>query len=383
MNLKEVLKNNWKPLIEIQVDPGIFKNNINIVQSLISKQTKIILAAKSSVYSLGTEMVRYSESLIDGIAVESLPPALEHACSGFEKDIYVLSPFLPQNSGLLPYLHECGNIIPCLDSVSTAELIADICRKNRYKIKVAVKLNLGLNRFGIFPSELENLVKILDNSPVETDSVYTHFSGTTDSDIGKLQQKENRFSDIVKPYRSRGIKVHVADSACIVRKIGTDLDIVRTGLLPIGVDPVEVRHDPVPGLKLCFKVLSTVLHITDVKKGAELGYRYFAPHDTKVATISGGYAHGLPRDACFNGGYALIRGTKCPYAGKSFMEYSIIDISDCDFPVNTGDRVEIFSNECHPFHLATLAGNIPEIFFTPLSKSIERNYIESENSLAS
>ena len=113
-----------------------------------------------------------------------------------------------------------------------------------------------------------------------------------------------------------------------------------------------------------------------MKKGDELGYRYFAPRDTKAATISGGYAHGLPRDASFDGGYALINGVKCPYASKSFMEYSIIDISACDFPVNIGDQVEIFSDECHPFHLATLAGNIPEIFFTPLSKSIERNYID-------
>ncbi len=377
MNIQDILDNYWKDLIQIQVDVDIFKNNINIVRNHIGKDTKIILAAKSAAYSLGKEMADYSKDVIDGIAVESLHSGLEHSCSGFEKDIYVFSPFLPQSMTLLPYLNEYRNVIPCLESLELAEKIVKTCQEKQYRVRVAIKINSGLNRFGLLPSQLTEIMNILDRSPVTVDSVYTHFSGTTDSAIESLKEKESQFLKLTEPYRKNGIKVHIADSACTVRGIGTDLSLVRIGLLPIGIDPVEVEHTPIPGLKLCFKVLSTVLHITDVKKGQELGYRYFAPSDKKAATILGGYAHGLPRDASFDG-YAMIKGVKCPYAAKSFMEYSIIDISACDFPVSVGDQVEIFSNECHPFNLADSARNIPEIFFTSLSKSLQRTYVKLE-----
>jgi alanine racemase len=360
--------------MEIEVDAAAFKQNIALIRSRLAVDTKIILAAKSAVYGLGPELVTYAGEMIDGIAVESVEAALGHWHSGFTKDIYVLSPFLPRSGELLPRLHEAGNVIICLDAIPTARHIVELCRREKFKIRAAVKVNGGLNRFGIAPHQLPEMMALLAHSPIAVDSIYTHFPGTTDSPIEQLREKENRFLELVEPYRNGDIKFHAADSACTVRKIGTHLSLVRIGLLPIGIDPVEVDHQPIPGLKLCFKVLSTILHITEVKKGEELGYRYVCPSNKRVATIAGGYAHGLPRDAAFSG-YALIRDTRCPYASRSFMEYSIIDISACDFPVSVGDGVEIMSHRCHPFHLAAAARNIPEIFFTSLTKSIKRKYI--------
>jgi alanine racemase len=373
IHIQEAL-NNQRDFMEVEVDAAAFRQNIALVRGGLAVDTKIILAAKSAVYGLGPELVTYAEEMIDGIAVESVQSALGHWHSGFKKDIYVLSPFLPRSGELLPQLNEAGNVIICLDSIPTAGHIVELCRREKFKIRAAVKVNCGLNRFGIIPRQLPGMMALLAHSPIAVDSIYTHFSGTTDSPIEKLREKENRFLELVEPYKNGNIKFHVADSACTVRKIGTDLGLVRIGLLPIGIDPVEVDHQPIPGLKLCFKVLSTILHITEVKKGAELGYRYVSPANKRVATIAGGYAHGLPRDAAFSG-YALIKDTRCPYASRSFMEYSIIDISACDFPVSVGDGVEIMSDRCHPFQLAAAARNIPEIFFTSLARSIKRKLI--------
>ncbi|MBP7652391.1 alanine racemase [Candidatus Dependentiae bacterium] len=376
MELQEKLKDYWKKLIKIEIDVKAFVNNISIIRKFIGKNTKIILAAKSYTYSLGKEMVAYSKDFIDGIAVESLHSAIEHASNGFDKSIYILSPFIPQGFDLLPELNKYKNIVICLDSLTVAENLIKQCKEKKYTVRAAIKINWGLNRFGIMPNQLKEMMNLLEGSPVIVDSIYTHLSGTTDSDIESLKTKEKLFLELVKDYRGRGINFHIADSACTVRKIGIDMDIVRIGLLPIGIDPVEVEHETIEGLKLCFKLISTVLHITEVKKGQELGYRYFAPENMRVATILGGYAHGLPRDASAANGFALLGGIKCPYACKSFMEYSIIDISSCNFPVSPGDKVEIYGNECHPYNLAITAGNIPEIFFTSLSRLIYREYIK-------
>jgi alanine racemase len=357
--LKAVI-NYWKGLIKVQVDITAFKNNLAIIRDHIGPQTKLIFVAKSASYGLGKEMVQYGKDAIDGIAVDSLHTALQHAFNGFEKEIYVLSPLLPQSLKLLPQIYKNGKIISCVDSLSLVHLLRDRCLRENQTLQVAVKVNWGLNRFGIEPAQLPEMMNFLDDSPLEVDSIYTHLSGTTNSPVAKLRQKEKKFLELVKDYRNQGIKIHIADSACTVRGIGTHLDFVRTGLLALGIDPVELPHKPLSGLKLCFKLLSTVLHTSEVKKGQELGYRNIVQEDKKVAVILGGYAHGLPRDA-IAAGNVIISGIPCPYACKSFMEYAIVDIS--------------ISEACHPFDLAAAANNIPEIFFTALSHLIQREYV--------
>ncbi|NIB38430.1 hypothetical protein HBA55_02475 [Pseudomaricurvus alkylphenolicus] len=57
------------------------------------------------------------------------------------------------------------------------------------------------------------------------------------------------------------------------------------------------------------------------------------------------------------------------------MEYSIIDISACESSVTVGDEVVIVGEDCSPTDLAGASGNIPELFFSALSKSIKKELI--------
>ena len=48
----------------------------------------------------------------------------------------------------------------------------------------------------------------------------------------------------------------------------------------------------------------------------------------KIATLSIGYADGLPRSLSDGHGYVLLRGQKAPILGKICMDQTIIDVTD-------------------------------------------------------
>ena len=67
--------------------------------------------------------------------------------------------------------------------------------------------------------------------------------------------------------------------------------------------------------------------------------------DTRVATVSVGYADGYPR-ALSNKGRVLIHGKYAPVLGRVCMDQIMIDVSDIqDSEVKVGDEVVLFGSQ--------------------------------------
>jgi alanine racemase len=73
--------------------------------------------------------------------------------------------------------------------------------------------------------------------------------------------------------------------------------------------------------------------------GTTLGYgrTWCLAKPTRVATISAGYADGLPL-ALTNRGHVLINGAPCPVIGRISMDYTTVDVSKAG-DVKPGDEV--------------------------------------------
>ncbi|MDQ9786518.1 alanine racemase C-terminal domain-containing protein, partial [Acinetobacter baumannii] len=57
------------------------------------------------------------------------------------------------------------------------------------------------------------------------------------------------------------------------------------------------------------------------------GRHFTATKDTKVATLSIGYADGLPRLLSNQGYTVLIHGTRCPIIGNICMDQCMVDVT--------------------------------------------------------
>lgn len=97
-----------------------------------------------------------------------------------------------------------------------------------------------------------------------------------------------------------------------------------------------------PALALTAPVLSIKPLLAG--EGVSYGYLHRAERNTRVALVSGGYAHGVARAI---GGRATVRigGAELPIIGRVAMDVCVVDIGDAD--VEPGDRA-VFLGPDHP-----------------------------------
>ena len=116
--------------------------------------------------------------------------------------------------------------------------------------------------------------------------------------------------------------------------------MVRTGInLHGSFDPngrKALKVEPVLSLK------TRVAQVRELPAGTTLGYgrTWCLAAPTKVATISAGYADGLPL-ALTNRGFVFIGGRRCRIIGRISMDYTTVDVSDVP-DVKPGDEVVCF-----------------------------------------
>ena len=92
--------------------------------------------------------------------------------------------------------------------------------------------------------------------------------------------------------------------------------MVRPGASLYGVNPIPGNANPMQNV---VTLEARVLQIHDVKAGETVGYGaiYMVEKPTRIATISLGYADGMPR-VLSNRGYVYAAGHYLPIAGPRF-----------------------------------------------------------------
>ena len=80
-----------------------------------------------------------------------------------------------------------------------------------------------------------------------------------------------------------------------------------------------------PALSLRARVAA--LRTVPAGEGAGYGLAFRARKDTKLAVVTIGYADGLPRMLAQAGGAVLVRGVRCPMAGRMCMDQLLVDVT--------------------------------------------------------
>jgi len=157
------------------------------------------------------------------------------------------------------------------------------------------------------------------------------------------------------------------------------MDGVRPGLVVFGVNPLPVPQDllelaPV----LCFK--TQVMQVRMVRRGCSIGYgnSFTVNRDSRIATLSVGYADGLMR-ALSNCGYVLIHEQRLPIVGKISMDLTLVDATEATH-VDVGDETVLIGKqgdrEIRVEELAGLVQTIPYEILTRIGARVPRVYLE-------
>jgi alanine racemase len=122
---------------------------------------------------------------------------------------------------------------------------------------------------------------------------------------------------------------------------------------------------------------SQVMFVKDVPVGVSVSYgaHFVTKRQTRIATISAGYADGLPR-ALSNKGSVLIQGQLYPIIGNVCMDMCMVDVTDSK--VEVGDEVVLIGRqgmqEISAQKVADLTGTIDYEIMCGISKRVPRIY---------
>ncbi len=272
------------------------------------------------------------------------------------------------------------NLVPVIYDASHLEGLARAARAAGHPVDAHLKIDTGMSRLGVRPSDLAAFAAILPEE-VQIKGLMTHLA-CAESDDGFTVDQLARFEEATTKLASLGIKPtirHAANSAAVLR--GEALyDAVRPGISIFGVSPMGT---PIAELHPAMRVRSEVVDLRTIEPGESVGYgaTFRASRQTRIATLPMGYADGLSRQLS-NRGHVLCRGVRAPIIGAVSMDMCMIDVTDVP-GVGLRDEVtvlgaagtsrgEVVSAE----EVASHSGSIAWEVLTSISRRVPRFYRE-------
>jgi len=277
--------------------------------------------------------------------------------NGVRKPILVLTGFvLGEEARLLKYnltpaVHRCDQL-PLLERAAAR-------RGGRKRASFHLKIDSGMNRLGIAPTDIECFARQFAKCKhLELTGIFSHFASSgvfTDTPVGRQTlEQEERFHAAVNHLRALGIApglVHLANSAAIVSRPETWADMVRPGAILYGYhpgyDPAEKREEAekLLPLKPVMSLRTKIIHLRRVPAGAGVGYdATFVPkRPSLIGVLAAGYGDGIHR-SLGNRGNVLVRGKLAPIVGIISMDVTMIDVTDIE-GVEVGDVATIYGTD--------------------------------------
>jgi alanine racemase len=225
-------------------------------------------------------------------------------------------------------------------------------RKKNFRAPFHLKINTGMNRLGIEPSEVEAFVKALRKCPrLALEGTYTHFASAEDFTSDQTIEQENKFSEALDRLRAFGVSpgmVHLANSGAICARPSTWADIVRPGAILYGYHqgftPPEKKAEVMAQMDLrpCLSLRARIISLREIAAGQAVGYgaRFVAKRPSRIAVIAAGYADGVVRQRT-NNGSVLLRGRRVPLVGTISMDLATVDATEVPSAA-IGDIVTIY-----------------------------------------
>ena len=342
--------------VVVEIDLKALVRNYRKIAAHV-KPAKVLCVLKANAYGLG--VADYAKALASagctmfGVAepyealelLRVLAPAGSSVNSrkAGATEVQMLSSVLPDE---VEPMVKAGVILPVID-VATAKLISAAAVKAKVVAKVHFKLDTGMGRLGILAKDALAVMREVKKLPnLDCEGVFSHFPMAYDPKDPFTKRQIKIFKSIVAAAEKEGFKfkkVHISASDGINNFPETakkPFTVVRTGInLHGSFDPYgrkALKVEPVLSLK------TRVAQVRELPAGTTLGYgrTWCLNAPTKVATISAGYADGLPL-ALTNRGFVFIGGKRCKIIGRISMDYTTVDVSGVP-DVKPGDEVVCF-----------------------------------------
>ena len=199
---------------------------------------KLCAVVKANAYGHGAEEVALAlGGVADCFAVALVEEGLALRGAALQKDILV---FTPPTDAMQAFAIVSGGLVGSVDSLRAAKLFLRVCEKYRLQARVHLKVNTGMNRYGMEVSTLGKVCKLLKNSCVKVEGVYSHLYSPSSAE--EQRKRFLRAQSVCLRYYTDLI-YHL--SATFGALLGKDyaFDMVRVGIGLYGYLPQNAEVD--------------------------------------------------------------------------------------------------------------------------------------------
>ncbi|RMF24369.1 MAG: alanine racemase [Deltaproteobacteria bacterium] len=358
-----------------RIDLAALEHNYREVVRLVGPKTAVLAMVKADAYGHGAPAVaeRLARAGCRRFGVATLDEAEELGALAADHSVVVFGGIVPAEADRAIALG--AEIV--VGDLDTARALDGAARSAGRRARIHLKIDTGMRRLGIEPADAGAFARELRRMPgIEVAALCSHFamaeSVTTEVTRGQLERLLEA-SRGVDPVLGR-VPLHLANSAAILTRPETHLDMVRPGLMLYGLPP-DPSLDGRADLRPVMTLVATVVRVTEVGPGEGIGYGHTCrtERNTVLATLRCGYADGYPRSLS-NNGEALVGGRRCPVVGRVCMDHTMIDVTGAR--VRIGDRVELWGSGIDAGEVAARAGTIAYELVARVGGRVRRTYEE-------
>ncbi len=332
---------------------------------------KVMAVLKANAYGHGLVKIAQYLNDADAFAVARIDEALALRAGGLTKPIVLLEGFFHQDDLPILLANNFQTIIHDenqLTSLENAMLDAPIA--------CWLKINTGMHRLGIAPSQFESFYSRLKSSPNARDDIklMTHFSCADDINDEKTAQQIALFDSLAD---GKSEQHCLANSAGIIAWPKGHGEWVRPGLMLYGVSPMLNGVGQQHGLEPVMRLTTRVIAIRDVEANQCVGYggRWCSDKATKLAVVAMGYGDGYPRHA-EQGTPVIIKSQRYGIVGSVAMDMITVDIGDNHDNIKVGDEVIMWGPELPVEEIAQCATTIPYELLCNITPRVSYEYQE-------
>ena len=347
--------------------------NYKYFRSLLDPKTKLLVLVKANAYGHGA--VEFAAMMqragADYLAVAYPVEGLELRKNGISLPIIVLTAGTDFYEEIIQTRME-----PSIPNTESLAIFASILREKGLRdYPIHIKLDTGMHRLGFMQSELDNLIRCLNDTPeVKVKSLFSHLCVAEDPEQDAFTFSQIKLFQELSGKIASGIGYmpmrHILNSAGIERFPQFQFDMVRLGIGIYGVSAI-------PGKKLetVASLKCKILQIKKLGKGDTVGYGRWgrAGEGTVIATIPVGYADGIDRHLGRGAASFSVNGHRAPTIGNICMDMCMLDVTG--IPCKVGDTVTIFGEDPSVVELADILGTIPYEILSSVPRRIERTVV--------
>ncbi|MBQ9232725.1 MAG: alanine racemase [Lachnospiraceae bacterium] len=304
--------------------------NVKTMKSLVKPDMKVLLVIKADAYGHGSvEVAKRTLDIADYFGVATIDEAVELRNAGIDTPILIIGYTDRDNyDKLIAY-----NITQAVYDVEECRILSELALSKGKKAKVHIKVDTGMSRIGFLTDDngVNEAAKLKELEGLDIEGIFTHYAKADEFDkTAALGQKE-KFKWFIEELEKKGMSFaikHIDNSAGTMELKDNEFDMIRLGIVTYGLYP----SDEVDKSVIIKPVMSLVAHIAHIKTlpagvGVSYGWTFVTDKETRIATVTVGYADGYPR-AQSGRGRVIIHGKYAPILGRVCMDQIMVDVTD-------------------------------------------------------